>query len=228
MRLAGTVALIAGAARRMGRATAERFPREGARTALCDLDAEAGNAPEPNCRRRAQRRFLSAETVSAFGTLNLVVNSAGILLIGKDVPVAEIDEEVWDRAVAVKLKGTFLVCKYAIPKMIKAGGGSIGNVAPIAAFKDWNVTTAHCASKGGALILVKDIAHAYARHNIRANAFCPGDIETSMTVPLVEDPRWHSGIDATPMRRLGRTEGRISIAQRPDPSRFRYPPNFGV
>ena len=100
----------------------------------------------------------------------------------------------------------------ALLMVARAGGGSIINIASIAAFKGWSMTGAYGASKGGVLILTKDIAHAYAQHNIRANAICPGDIDTPMTASLADNPAWQAGILATPLKRLGQPEEVANVA----------------
>jgi dihydroanticapsin dehydrogenase len=88
--------------------------------------------------------------------------------------------------------------------MIESGGGSIINVASIAAFHGWELTGAYGASKGGVVALTRDIAKGYARRNVRANALCPGNVESPMTAALADDLGWQADIEMTPMRRLGR------------------------
>ncbi len=169
MRLANKVALITGAARGMGRAIAERFGREGARLALFDLDEAEGNRVVQSLQAQGSEAIFVAgdvssaadveravaKTVTAFGSLGLVVNSAGVRLIGRDLPVAEVDKKVWDRVIGVNLKGKYFVCKFAIPEMIRTCGGAITQIASIAFFKGWSMTGAYGASKGSVLILTK-------------------------------------------------------------------------
>lgn len=226
MRLDGKVALITGAARGIGRATAERFASEGARLALFDMDVAEGERVLAHLRQIGGEaaffggditnsqdvREAVAKTVAAFGRVDVLVHCAGILLYGKDVPVAEMDEEIWNKVIAVNLTGTFLICKYTLQAMIRQGGGSIINIASIGALKGWNVTGAYGPSKGGVLVLTKCIAVTYAGKNIRANAICPGNTETAMVEPMANDPRWQQGIDATPMKRLGRPEEIANLA----------------
>ena len=218
MQLKGKVALVTGAASGIGRATALRFAEEGARVGLFDLDEDGGEDCLAQVRARGgEGLFVAGDvsrsadvraavygTVAAFGRLDVLDNSAGILLLGQERPVAELDEAVWDRVIGVNLTGTFLACKYAIPPMIESGGGSIINVASIAAFHGWELTGAYGASKGGVVALTRDIAKAYARQNVRANALCPGNVESPMTAALSDDPGWQADIEMTPMRRLGR------------------------
>lgn len=226
MVLQDRVALITGAARGIGRATAERFAQEGAKLALLDINQDEGKALFKELRGRgAEAVYIPGDvsrsedvqgavhtTLTTFGRVDILVNSAGLLLIGRDVPVAEIEEDVWHRVIAVNLTGTFLTCKYTLPEMIRGGRGVIINMASIAVFKGWDVTGAYGPSKNGVLGLTRDIARAYARDNIRANAICPGNIDTPMVSGLADHPAWKSGIAATPMQRLGRPEEIASVA----------------
>ena len=226
MRLAGKVALVTGAASGIGRAMALRFSAEGASVASFDIDAERGGHVFAQIEAMGGRAVfvhgdvseagdvqrVVAETVAAFNHLDILVNSAGLLLIGKDVPIVKLDLEVWQRVIAVNLTGTFLACKYSIPAMIQGGGGSIINLASVASFKGWDVTGAYGASKGGVMSLTRDIAIAYAPNNIRANAICPGNVDTEMTSPLAGDPRWQAGIQKTPLKRLATADEIANMA----------------
>lgn len=226
MRLHNKVALITGAARGIGRATAIRFAWEGACLALFDLDALQGEKTAAEVRQTGAEAIFVAgdianptevkaavdQTVAAFGRLDILVNAAGILLLGKDVPVVELEIEVWDKVMAVNLTGTYLACKYAIAAMIKGGGGMVINIASIAAFSGWDTAGAYSASKGGVMALTRDIAKAYAKFNVRANAICPGLVDTPMVAKLADDPSWRADIAATPMKRMAAPEEIASAA----------------
>ena len=222
-RLRGKAALITGASRGIGRGIALEFARQGARLALnaCrdvvglsataraarDLGAEVVEA-QGDVAQRAEARFLVEEAMAAYGCLDIVVCNAGIEI---DAPVAETREDDWDRVVAVNLTGTFLVCKYAIPAMLAAGGGSIITMGSVCGVVGWKGAGAYNASKGGVVQLTKTIALDYGQSGIRANCICPGSIETELHRAWVEqspNPRAEEQtlVDAHPIGRVGDVE----------------------
>ena len=110
----------------------------------------------------------------------MLYNNAGIMH-PEDESAVSTPEEVWDRTIAINLKGVFLGCRYGIPAMIDSGGGSIVNVASFVALMGAaNPQIAYTASKGGVMSMTREIAVEYARKGIRANALCPGPIETPL------------------------------------------------
>ncbi len=125
---------------------------------------------------------------STFGRLNVLFNNAGIF-DDSDSSVLDTSEQVWDRVININLKGVFLGCKYGIPALLRAGGGSIINTASFVALMGAAVSQiAYTASKGGVLALTREIAVEFARKNIRANALCPGPVETPLLAELLSDP----------------------------------------
>jgi len=122
-----------------------------------------------------------------FGKLNVLFNNAGISP-EKDGSVLETEEDVWDLVMNVNLKGVFLGCKYGIPALQRAGGGSIINTASFVALIGAATSQiAYTASKGGVLAMTREIAVEFARRNIRANALCPGPVETPLLQALLSD-----------------------------------------
>lgn len=198
-RLAGKVALITGAASGIGQATARLFAREGARVVLLDIDAVGGEETaravranggaalflETDVTQAAQVATAVERAVERFGPVTVLVNSAGVS--GRrwgDGPVADCTEEAWERVLAVNLRGVFLTCKYTVPVMIRAGGGSIVNIASVLGLVGGDAdfaTHAYAASKGGVIALTRAIAVFYAPQRIRANVLCPGLIATPMS-----------------------------------------------
>ncbi len=221
MRVEGRVALVTGGGKGIGRAICRAFAREGARVAVADIDfpaasetagraGEEGGAALPvevDVARAGQVERTVAWTVERFGRLDVLVNSAGLAYQGDAV---ETDEENWDRLLGVNLKGTWLCCKYAIPRMLAGGGGVIINLGSIASFVGLNKNAAYNASKGGVLLLTRNLAVDFAPR-IRAHVLCPAMILTPMleaymdTVP--DRQAYIQGVEAsTPLGRLGSPE----------------------
>jgi NAD(P)-dependent dehydrogenase (short-subunit alcohol dehydrogenase family) len=125
-----------------------------------------------------------------YGALHVLYNNAGILP-PDDGATLDTAEQTWDRVMAVNLKGVWLGCKYGIPALLESGGGSIVNVSSLVALMGSAVPQiAYTASKGGVLAMTREIAVEYARRGIRANALCPGPIDTPLMAELMGDPAW--------------------------------------
>ena len=201
-RLEGRVALITGAASGIGRESALLFAAEGASLVLVDRDASAGRealAAVEGAGGRAVFAHVDVTDADAvrgavetaereFGALHVLFNNAGIFPADDGLPV-DTPESVWDTVMEVNLKGVFLGCKFGIPALERAGGGSIVNTASfVAVMGAATAQIAYTASKGGVLAMTREIAVAYARKGIRANALCPGPVNTPLLEDLLADP----------------------------------------
>lgn len=202
MRLANKVALITGAGSGIGRESALLFAQEGAQVVVGDLNPSVGEETVARIRQvGGQAIFVCLDVAKAaeveaaiataeqtYGRLNVLFNNAGIFH-AQDGSVLETEEAVWDLTINVNLKGVFLGCKYGIPALQRAGGGSIINTASFVALMGAATSqSAYTASKGGVLSLTREIAVEFARQNIRANALCPGPVETPLLAELLSDP----------------------------------------
>ncbi len=223
MKLKEKVALVTGAASGIGLATAALFGQEGAKVMCADLNADGAErvaqqiadsggeaaSTQADVSRAADVERMVRETVERWGRLDVLVNNAGIYFI---LPLTQVPEEEWDRLININLKGVFLGCKYAIPEMVKGGGGAIVNTASIAGLRGSANWTTYCASKGGVVQLTKAVAMEVARLKVRVNCVCPGIIDTGMfdqAVDMVAADR--DELAATigemhPMGRIGRPE----------------------
>ncbi len=220
-RLDGKVAVITGAASGMGMVAARLFAREGAKVVVADVTDDAGEEAVAAIRDEGgEALFVHANVsddsevaglvdaaMSRFGSLTILYNNAGIFPVD-DGSVTQTPGDTWDRVMAINLKGVYLGCKLGIPAMLRSGGGSIINVASFVALMGAATPQiAYTASKGGVLAMTREIAVEFARRNIRANALCPGPIETPLLAELFSDPaRRQRRLVHIPMGRLGRAE----------------------
>jgi NAD(P)-dependent dehydrogenase (short-subunit alcohol dehydrogenase family) len=200
MRLAGKVALITGGGSGIGLEAARLFAAEGAKLLLVDADAGKGEAAAREI-GEASAAFVRADVSRAsdveaaiaqaerrFGALHVLFNNAGIFPDGDGLP-EETDEATFDRVIAVNLKGVFFGCKYGIPALRRAGGGSIVNTASFVALMGAaTAQIAYTASKGAVLAMTREIAVAHAKQGIRANSLCPGPVNTPLLAQLLAQP----------------------------------------
>jgi NAD(P)-dependent dehydrogenase (short-subunit alcohol dehydrogenase family) len=208
-RLDGKVVFLTGAGSGIGRAGAQLFAREGARVVVADISRAGGEETvrlvkaaggealyiETDVTQPASVERAIREAVSAYVKLNVLYNNAGGSTM-KDGPVTEVSLDEWHRTINVDLYGTFLCCKYGIPELIKAGGGSVINTTSYVALAGTGGRDAYTAAKGGVLALTRSLAVEYAKHNIRVNALAPGAIQTERVKKfLAEDPRVQTFVD---------------------------------
>jgi NAD(P)-dependent dehydrogenase (short-subunit alcohol dehydrogenase family) len=181
-RLDDRVALVTGAASGIGEATTARFRDEGAVVATLDLQGDVDHALD--VRDEAAVEAAVRAVVDRAGRIDVVVNAAGVAGGG---PVHLLPADEWDRVVDVNLKGTFLVAKHVAAVMLGQRSGSIINIASIEGLEGTEGGSAYNASKGGVVLLTKNMAIDYGRVGIRVNCICPGFIETPMMAAVMEN-----------------------------------------
>jgi NAD(P)-dependent dehydrogenase (short-subunit alcohol dehydrogenase family) len=221
-RLGGKVALVTGAASGIGLACVKRLAADGAKVIGADLQSGAASSAVRQAlldvRNEAAIAQLVLEIARDHGRLDTVVNAAGVAGGG---PVHLLDAGSWDRVLDVNLKGTFLVCKHALAQMLKqpaVGGerGSIVNIASIEGLEGTAGGSAYNASKGGVVLLTKNLAIDYGRSGIRSNAICPGFIETPMMDSVLGSPAMAKIREEIrhehKLRRFGRPDEIASVA----------------
>jgi NAD(P)-dependent dehydrogenase (short-subunit alcohol dehydrogenase family) len=187
----GKVAIVAGGARGIGRATARKLAAEDASVVICGdredqveetvaelrdegLEASGTRADVTSSDDMQRLVGFAAET---YGGVDVLVNSAGVQRYGT---VVETDEEVWDEVLDVNLKGIYLASRHAIPAIRERGGGAIVNLSSVPAFASQKGVAAYTASKGGISALTRAMALDHAGDNVRVNAVCPASVDTPM------------------------------------------------
>jgi NAD(P)-dependent dehydrogenase (short-subunit alcohol dehydrogenase family) len=217
MRLKDKVALITGGGSGIGRQSALLFSREGAAVAVVDVNEPAARetaAMIPNAiavradvSKAADCQQMVAAAEKAFGKLNVLFNNAGIMHAKDDDAVAT-EESVWDLTLDVNAKGVFLGCKYGIPALKRAGGGSVINTASfVARLGAATPQIAYTASKGAVLAMTRELAVIHARQNIRVNALSPGPLRTELLMSFLDtEAKKQRRLVHVPMGRFGEAE----------------------
>jgi NAD(P)-dependent dehydrogenase (short-subunit alcohol dehydrogenase family) len=217
----GKVAFVTGGASGIGRAAAVAFARAGASVALADVGEKAnqqtaelieqggGRALAVRCdvTRADDVKAALEKTFDSFGRLDFAFNNAGIEP-KKPAPVADYDEEEWNRIIDIDLRGVFLCMKHEIPLMLKGGGGAIVNTSSGAGVIGIKGSPAYTAAKHGVIGLTRAAALDYAAQNIRINAVCPGYIDTPMMGRFTGDTAEGRAqvISEEPIGRMGHPE----------------------
>lgn len=218
MRLKDQVALITGAGSGIGRETALLFAAEGAAVSAVDVNEAAARkvteeigaaggkaiAIKSDVSKAADCERMVAATEETFGKLTVLFNNAGISHADDDDAMAT-SEEVWDLTFAINVKGVFLGCKYGIPALRRAGGGSIINTASfVAILGAATPQLAYTASKGAVLSMSRELAAIHARENIRVNALCPGPLRTELLMKYLNtEEKKQRRLVHIPMGRFG-------------------------
>ncbi len=228
MRLNDKVVFISGAGSGMGRLASQLFAQEGASIIANDYNAQTVNetlemvkaqggqaiAVAGDVSKSADVQAVMQAGVKAFGQINVLYNNAGVSLDG-DESVLTMTDEIWDRTLNINTKGIALCCQHGIPELLKAGGGSIINIASFVALVGCTVPQdAYTASKGAVIALTQSLAVKFGPQNIRANAICPGPILTPLLEKLyASDPAKRAlRLNRIPMGRFGKAEDIVYAA----------------
>ena len=228
MRLEGKVAIITGAGGGMGRVAAQLFAAQGAKVVVAEFGEAAGSetvklVKDGGGEATFVRTDVSTEdgargmvdhAMSAFGRVDVLYNNAGVMPEA-DHSVVDTDVDTWDQVMAVNVRGVFLGCKHAIPRMVEGGGGSIINIASFVALVGCSVPQdAYTASKGAILSLTRSLAVQFGPQGIRTNAICPGPVETPLLMDwLVRDEEAKRiRLARNPTGRFGKPEEIVNLA----------------
>lgn len=208
-------AFVTGAGSGIGRETARALAREGVKVVVSDIDVDGGKQTvqmikdaggdalfvEADVSRSEDVQALVKQTVDTYGRLDFAINNAGIG--GDTAPTAEYPDDNWRLVIDINLNGVFYGSKYAIPAMLKNGGGVIVNMASILGHVGFATAPAYVAAKHGVIGLTKNIAIEYSSQGIRAAAVCPAFIRTPMIEEAMDQDAQQGLIAAHPIGRLG-------------------------
>ena len=216
MNFSGKTVLITGASRGIGFEIAEEFARAGASVSICATHAEAVAQAAEKLRasgakvyaqavdisNAAQCEDFVANTVKELGSLDVVVNNAGIT---KDNLTVRMNEQDWDTVINVNLKGTFLMCKAALKVMFKKRSGNIVNISSVVGQMGNPGQANYVASKAGIIGLTKTLAREFGSRGVRVNAVAPGFVQTAMTDSLPEEVK-NKALESIPLKRFATTQ----------------------
>jgi NAD(P)-dependent dehydrogenase (short-subunit alcohol dehydrogenase family) len=228
MRLDGKVCVITGAGGGMGRVASQLFAAEGARVVVAEFNEAAGEETVRLVREAGgdasfvkvdvssepSARAMIDHAVATFGRVDVLYNNAGVMPEA-DHSVIDTDVATWDQVMAVNVRGVFLGCKYAIPRMVDQGAGSIINIASFVALLGCSVPQdAYTASKGALISLTRSLAVQFGPKGVRTNAICPGPVETPLLMDwLVKDEEAKRiRLARNPSGRFGKPEEIVHMA----------------
>ena len=212
MKLRDRVAIVTGAARGIGRASALAFARAGARVVVADIDEQGGEdtiasiAADGNeavfarvdISRTMDIARMAEDTVARWGKIDILFNNAAVVLVK---PLEETTEEDWDRVMSINIKAVFFAAKHVAPHMRRNGGGAILNTGSTTCFTGQLGTPVYVASKGAVALLTKSLALDLGRDRIRVNCICPGITDT----PMLREHMGHGAVGEASIRaRLSR------------------------
>ncbi len=220
MRLKNKTALITGGCSGIGKASALLFAKEGASVVIADINNHGdevvskiidmgGNAVfiKTDVSRAADCQHMVEFAESTYGKLDILFNNAGIMH-SDDGGAIETEETIWDLTMNINAKGVYLGCKYGIPALRRAGGGSVINTASFVALMGAATPqVAYTSSKGAVLALTRELAVIHAREKIRVNALCPGPLQTELLMKFLNtDEKKERRLVHIPMGRFGEAE----------------------
>jgi len=220
-RLRGKVAVISGAGAGIGRSSSLIFAQQGCKVVVADVNEKAGlETVELVKSQGGEATFVRVDVSKekdneqmiqaaekAYGKLNILFNNAGIMH-SDDNGAIDTEEKIWDLTMNINAKGVYLGCKYGIPAILRAGGGSVINVASFVAILGAATSQiAYTASKGAVLSLTRELAVIHARQNLRVNALCPGPLKTELLMSFLNtEEKKQRRLVHIPMGRFGEAE----------------------
>jgi NAD(P)-dependent dehydrogenase (short-subunit alcohol dehydrogenase family) len=228
VRLQDKVAIITGAGSGMGRVAAGLFAKEGAKVVVAEFGEAAGRETVEQVQAaggaatfvrtdvsdEASAKAMVDHAIATYGRVDVLYNNAGVMPEA-DHSVIDTDVATWDQVMAVNVRGVFLGCKYAIPKMVEQSSGSVINIASFVALLGCSVPQdAYTASKGAIISLTRSLAVQFGPNGVRSNAICPGPVETPLLMDwLVKDEEAKRiRLARNPTGRFGKPEEIVNMA----------------